>query len=91
MNYKKGDKVIINDKKIIKEYQDGIKNHSDPEMKKSFQKELSKFKRYVKKQKQNKKSFVIEDTMWESPQTLCIYYLIGHWYMKEDNVLGLEK
>lgn len=91
MNYKKGDKVIIDGKKIIKEYQDGIKNPPDTEMKKSLQKELRKFRRYLKQQKEKKKSFVIEDMMWESPETLRIYYLIGHWYMKEDNILGLEK
>ena len=89
--YKKGDKVIIDDKKLIKEYQDGIKNEDDPEMKKSLQKELRKFRRYMKQQTKKKKPFVIEDMMWESPETLCMYYLIGDWYMKEDNVLGLEK
>ena len=88
MYYKKGDKVIIDDKKIIKEYQDGIKNEKDPKMKKHFQKELDKFKEYVKQQK--KKSFVIKDLMWESPETLCMYYLIGHWYMKEENIIGME-
>lgn len=87
MNYKKGDKVIINDKKIIKEYQDEIKTEKDDETKKSFQKELRKFKKYVKRTK----SFVIKDMMWESPETLCMYYLIGYWYMKEDNIIGLAK
>jgi len=91
MYYKKGDKVIIDDKKMIKEWQDGIKNDEDPEMKKDLQKELAKFKRYMKKQKKEKKSFVIEDMMWESPETLCMYYLIGHWYMSEDNIIGMEK
>ena len=91
MNYKKGDKVIIDDKKIIKEYQDGIKTEKDAEMKKSLQKELRKFRRYMKRQKEKKKSFVIEDMMWESPETLCMYYLIGHWYMKENNIIGIRK
>jgi hypothetical protein len=92
MYYDKGDKVIIDDKKMIKEWQDGIKNEKDdPEFKKDLQKNLAKFKRYMKKQKKDKKSFVIEDMIWESPDTLCMYYLIGQWYMKEENILGLEK
>ncbi len=91
MNYKKGDKVIINDKKMIKEWHDGIKNEDDAEMIKDLQKELAKFKRYMKKQNKDKKSFVIKDMMWESPETLCMYYLIGHWYMKETNIIGLAK
>ena len=91
MNYKKGDKVIINDKKILKEFQDGIKNEEDPKLRRSLQKELEKFKKYMKLQKENEKSFVIIDMMWESPEILCMYYLIGHWYMKETNIIGLAK
>ena len=91
MNYKKGDKVIINDKKIIQEYLDGIKTEKDAETKKSLQKELRKFRKYMKQQTEEKKPFVIEDMMWESPETLCMYYLIGHWYMKEDNIIGEAK
>jgi hypothetical protein len=91
MYYDKGDKVIIDDKKMIKEWQDGIKIEEDAEFKKDLQKDLAKFKRYMKKQKKEKKSFVIEDLMWESPESLCMYYLIGQWYMREENILGLEE
>jgi hypothetical protein len=92
MYYKKGDKVIIDDKKMIKEWQDGIKNEKDDlEFKKDLQKNLAKFKRYMKKQDKEKKSFIIEDMMWESPDTLCMYYLVGQWYMSEENILGMEK
>ena len=49
-----------------------------------FQKELRKFRKYIK----NKKYCIVKDMIWESPGTLCIYYLIGSWYMKEENILG---
>jgi len=91
MFYKKGDKVVIDDKKIIKEYQEVIKVEKDTEMKKFFQKELRKFRKYMKQQKEKKKPFIIKDWMWESPETLCMYYLIGHWYMKEDNIIRMQK
>jgi len=91
MYYKIGSKVIIDDKKIIEEYQDGIKTVKDAEMKKSLQKELGKFRRYMKQQTEKKKPFIIKDMMWESPETLRMYYLIGHWYMKEDNIIGIAK
>lgn len=91
MSYKKGNKVIIDDKKIIKEYEDGIRDEKDPKTRASLQKELKKFQKYMKEQKKSKKSHVIKGWMWESPETMGIYYLVGHWYMKEDNIIGLEK
>jgi hypothetical protein len=87
MLYKKGDKVIIDDKKIIKEYAHIIKTDSDPETVSEFKRELKKFKNYIRRTRR----FVIKDKMWESPTTLCTYYKIGYWWMHEDNILGIDK
>ena len=91
MNYKIGDKVIIDDEKIIKEIKEAIKEEKCKDDKKYLKEQLEKFEKYIEEQREEDKPFIIEKMMWESPETLVAYYLIGYWYIREDNIIGLTK